>query len=338
MKGGFLSFFTFKMNTTTMTKKVQQYLLISYAFAILIGLVLHFFGLYGADMTNPKYQTGILMIALLLMPSPAFAVLIIEKFQWNTIIERYDLNLKKAVWKDILIMTLSMALLIPLILLGLTYVLGDLLNISGIGNVVTSNEALTAVYVEKYGEAIQSSLNLPPGNPLLTLLPTGIMSSIIAGFTINGLVGLGEELGWRGLLMNEWQRLGWHRMNIMTGIVWGLWHSPIILLGHNYPSYPILGIAMMVVLCISMSYLFAWSRLVGQSVLAPAILHGCFNALAMTIAVLISHSHELIGGAVGLVAALSIYLTYLILKTLTQKKEETARVEMSDFFESQFKK
>lgn len=319
-----------------MNKKVQQYLLLTYGFSITIGLVLHFLGLYGSDLTNPKYQIGMLIIAFFLMPAPAFSVLIIEKFQWKTIVERYDLSFKKADWKRIFMMALSMTALIPLLLLFLTYLLGDVFNVFGIGNVVTNNEVLIANYVEQYGEEIRDSLQLPPASPLLTLLPLSIVSGLAAGFTINGILGLGEELGWRGFLMNEWQRYGWHRMNIMTGIVWGAWHAPIILLGHNYPSYPIIGILMMVVLCISMSYLFAWSRLIGRSVLAPGILHGCFNAIALTMVMLIYNNHELIGGAVGLLSALSIFMVYLILKKIYQKNEIEARNEISDFFNATF--
>lgn len=319
-----------------MTKKVQQYLLITYSISIIIGLILHFFGLYGDDLTNPTYQLGLVIIAVCLMPAPAFAVFIIEKFQWKTIVERYDLSFKKADWKRIFIMALFITTLIPLILLSLTYMLGDVLNIPGIGNVVMTNEILAESYVEKYGEAIRDSLKLPPASPIITILPLGIISAIIAGFTINGVFGLGEELGWRGFLMNEWQRLGWHRMNILTGIVWGAWHTPIILLGHNFPSYPFLGILMMVGLCIPMSYLFAWSRLMGRSVLAPGILHGCFNAIAMTIVMLITNHHELIGGAVGLLSAMSIYAVYLIFKKIYHKKEAEARQDISDFFNSTF--
>lgn len=70
--------------------------------------------------------------------------------------------------------------------------------------------------------------------------------------------GLGEELGWRGYLMPKLVKLiGKPGAVVVGGIIWGLWHFPITLLGHNfgvdYPGYPWLGILMMCILCILMN-------------------------------------------------------------------------------------
>jgi len=116
--------------------------------------------------------------------------------------------------------------------------------------------------------------------------------------------------------MNEWEKYGWHQMNWMTGIVWGLWHAPIIFLGHNYPGHPYLGSLMMVVLAIPMSYLFAYARKKSQSVYAPAILHGAFNGFAPALALFVMGNHPLLGGIVGLMGALSILLSYGLIRLL----------------------
>ena len=48
--------------------------------------------------------------------------------------------------------------------------------------------------------------------------------------TVNGLFGFGEEYGWRGWLADELRPLGPVVANLVTGVLWGLWHTPLILL------------------------------------------------------------------------------------------------------------
>jgi D-alanyl-lipoteichoic acid acyltransferase DltB (MBOAT superfamily) len=43
------------------------------------------------------------------------------------------------------------------------------------------------------------------------------------------------------LLIGLWHGITWNFA------IWGLWHAPVILQGHNYPGYPLLGVLMMVV-------------------------------------------------------------------------------------------
>lgn len=82
----------------------------------------------------------------------------------------------------------------------------------------------------------------------------GFGRKVAAGFTINGLFAFGEEYGWRGVLMDELRPLGTARANVLTGILWGLWHAPIILLGFNYGQQRILGVLTMAIAAIA-----AWS-------------------------------------------------------------------------------
>ena len=62
-------------------------------------------------------------------------------------------------------------------------------------------------------------------------------------FLIGGsILTLGEELGWRGYLQEKLLRkygLIWGF--IILGAIWGYWHLPIILMGYNFPSQPVLG-------------------------------------------------------------------------------------------------
>lgn len=99
----------------------------------------------------------------------------------------------------------------------------------------------------------------------------------------------GEEWGWRGFLMPR--LCEYHSFNtsaLLLGIVWGLWHAPLIAMGHNYGKVwgedslwmVLAAIGAMVVLCIVLSFLFGLIAEKAQSVWPAALAHGCLNGAA----------------------------------------------------------
>src|SRR5699024_7537754 len=74
--------------------------------------------------------------------------------------------------------------------------------------------------------------------PIQTILFTQIINVVVAACFINLIPALGEEIGWRGWLTPQLLPLGVVPTIIITGIIWGLWHTPVLLLGHNYPQLP----------------------------------------------------------------------------------------------------
>ena len=113
---------------------------------------------------------------------------------------------------------------------------------------------------------------------LIVALQIGLAISI-APF-INTIFALGEELGWRGFLLNRLLPLGRWSAILASGVIWGLWHAPAILQGLNYPSRPVLGVGMMVVFTVLLSCILSWLYLQTRSPWAPALGHGAINATA----------------------------------------------------------
>jgi len=80
----------------------------------------------------------------------------------------------------------------------------------------------------------------------MTLSILSIAGGLIAGATVNAVAAFGEEVGWRGLLQREFASMNFWAASALIGVIWGLWHAPIILMGFNYPHHPRAGVLMMI--------------------------------------------------------------------------------------------
>ncbi|HKM94257.1 MAG TPA: CPBP family intramembrane glutamic endopeptidase [Prolixibacteraceae bacterium] len=126
-----------------------------------------------------------------------------------------------------------------------------------------------------------------------------ILQALIAGFTINAVAGFGEESAWRGFMVKEYRHLNFWDAAMRIGIVWGIWHAPLILMGHNYPEHPLIGVGMMTIWCLLVSPLFLYVRLKTKSVIAASIMHGTINASAAIAIVYLAGGNDLTLGITG---------------------------------------
>ena len=66
------------------------------------------------------------------------------------------------------------------------------------------------------------------------------------------------------------------------GVIWGLWHAPLTIIGHNYgvgyPGWPFAGIAAMCVFCTALGIFLTYVTVRTGSCLAAAVGHGAINA------------------------------------------------------------
>jgi membrane protease YdiL (CAAX protease family) len=165
------------------------------------------------------------------------------------------------------------------------------------------------------GQVDPESLNIPSIPVLFAVIIAG---AVVAGATVNLLFSLGEEIGWRGLMFNRLAHLPLHQRVISTGIVWGFWHAPLILMGHNYPAHPVSGVFMMVLFCVVLSYPMDWLRSNSNSVLAPAAFHGMINASAAGLMLFVNPGHEFIGSVVGLAGMLAMLSVYFVQQLISR--------------------
>lgn len=136
-----------------------------------------------------------------------------------------------------------------------------------------------------------------PVHPALLSLGQGMLT----GLTVNAVIALGGEIGWRGLLHKELApSRGLRRTALVTGLVWGVWQAPLVLQGFNYPEHPLAGALMQVLFCVLAAPVCTWLRARSGSVVPAAIFLGTLNATAFLPAMLTRGGSDLTLGILGL--------------------------------------
>jgi membrane protease YdiL (CAAX protease family) len=126
---------------------------------------------------------------------------------------------------------------------------------------------------------------LPPETPLSPELLVGVqlLAALTIGPAINTLFAFGEEFGWRGYLLPKLLPLGPRVAVLVVGVVWGVWHWPIVAMGYNYgvgyPGAPWTGMLAMVAMTTATGTFLAWVTLRSGSVWPAALGHGAINAV-----------------------------------------------------------
>jgi len=159
----------------------------------------------------------------------------------------------------------------------------------------------------------QIALSLP------IVVTVQILAGILVGPLINTLFAVGEELGWRGFLLPELLPLGQNRAILISGLIWGVWHTPVILQGHNYPEAPVLGIFLMTAFTILLGAFLSWLYFKTGSPWAPALGHGSVNAVAALSVIFFSEVNITYGATLTSISGLIVLLVIISSMYLTGK-------------------
>ncbi len=182
--------------------------------------------------------TGEMGYAAFLMWVPAFAALIAKLTYFRK--EKHALLFAKSKIKYILL-----AVLLPLIYLGVPYLIYWMIN--------------------------PGSMRIEWGIQVLVMAVIGIVISM--------LTALGEEIGWRGFLVPRlltW--LGLEKTLLLTGLIWGLWHCPLLISGIYMPGTPNwFKVPMFLIIIGAVGVMIGILTLRAKSVWPAAIMHAAHN-------------------------------------------------------------
>lgn len=275
------------------SRKLIIFILCAFLPMVAIGVIMHLFGGSPAGLSadvmteNPtKAIVGIILSAGAML-LPMIAVIITQLLSKEPVLKGLDISFKINRWWFI------GWLLMPVIAV---MVLGVTLLMPG------------AVWSPD-NDTIQTALeSLPAGIGVWGMLAITLFSGLYAGITINGIFAFGEEIAWRGYLLKLLKGKKFMTTALLTGTIWGLWHAPIILNGHNYPQHPVIGVLMMIVFCVLLTPMLMYFRQKSGSVIVPAIMHGTFNGVVGITLILVTPANDLLYGASGLAGFITLAL------------------------------
>jgi len=275
-------------------KKVGLFVGITFSLSWFIAIL--FFAL-GGKWNTPAAQ----ITAMVIMFMPMTSAIIVQKFIYKEPLKPLGVSFKLNRW------WLLAWLLPPLIAFA---TIGVSLLIPG----VAYSPEMTGFFERFVGivppEQIQQMKDQMASFPI-SIFWIALIEGLFAGITINAVAGFGEELGWRGFLLREFRHMSFWKSSVIIGLIWGIWHLPLILQGHNYPQHPVEGVFMMILWCLLLAPIFSYIRVRSKSVIAAAIIHGSLNGTAgLSIMVIEGGSDLIVGvtGAAGLVVLLIVNL------------------------------
>jgi membrane protease YdiL (CAAX protease family) len=138
-----------------------------------------------------------------------------------------------------------------------------------------------------------------------------IVAALTVAPIINGLIAFGEEFGWRAYLLPKLTPLGSRSAVVLSGVIWGVWHWPILAMGYNYgfdyPGFPWTGMLAFLAFTVGAGTFLSALTVREGSVWPASIGHGAINAIAGVALLFVAGQPESLLGPtpVGLLAALA---------------------------------
>jgi len=141
---------------------------------------------------------------------------------------------------------------------------------------------------------------------------------------LNAVPSFGEEWGWRGWLLPRLRRYGVWRAILISGVVWGLWHAPLTLLGYNYALLGPWAALMFVPFCIVFGAILGWTRWFTGSVWPSVVGHGVLNGSTGLVLLFGAAGQQVNFALVGPIGVIGIVLLAVIAVLLFRFGDVTA--------------
>jgi len=279
------------------TNNRKAFIFVSLTFVLSYLLIFLYLALGGKWI-----MPGSLIVATSYMFIPMIVVIIVQKVMYKELVkEPMGISFKVNRW-------FLVAWLLPVFIAFAT--LGVSLLLPGVEyspEMAGIFERFESILTPEQLEQMKAQADAFPLHPFWI----GLLQGLVAGISINAIAGFGEELGWRGFLQKELGYLGFWKSSVAIGLIWGVWHAPIILQGHNYPEHPQAGVFVMILFTLLLSPIFSYVRLKAKSVIAVAIIHGSLNATVGLPLMVIKGGNDLTVGVTGLAGFIVLALTNL---------------------------
>lgn len=108
--------------------------------------------------------------------------------------------------------------------------------------------------------------------------------ALTAGTLVSCISAFGEEVGWRGYMVARLVQAGVARADVVSGVIWAVWHVPLILWGgYAVGEYPLLSALLFVGTIVPAALLYFRWRMASGSVWPAVIAHGSWNVVIQSV-------------------------------------------------------
>jgi len=140
-------------------------------------------------------------------------------------------------------------------------------------------------------------------------VPTGrlfiyLLEAMVAGLSLNALLALGSEIGWRGFLMQQLQKLHFFRKTLYIGLIWGIWLVPYVM-DAAMNLFFVFKALLIILYAILSSFFLNYIRLKSESIIAVAIMSGTLSVLSVFDGVIYYFSNPFTSGLFGIAGIIS---------------------------------
>jgi len=120
--------------------------------------------------------------------------------------------------------------------------------------------------------------------PTATLILFVVLTATI-GLVAKTSRALGEEIGWRGFLVPELNKVvGFTGVSLISGLMWAVYHFPVLLFGDYNKGTPAwYSLTCFTLMVVADSFVLAWLTLRSKSLWPAAIFHGSHNLFIQSI-------------------------------------------------------
>lgn len=193
-------------------------------------------------------------------------------------------------------------------------------------------------YVKLLIEAQGTGMKITDEQIRMVVLMQILMGVFLSPF-LNIINCFGEEWGWRGYLLPKMlKRFKVVPTLLITGVIWGLWHAPLTVMGHNYGlgyrGFPVTGILAMCVFCIVIGILLSYVTIKTNSCIPAIMGHGTingFSAVGMYFTSLENPYNVFLGPApTGLIGGAGFFIAAAVLLYLLYKEEKQGYSSQGD--------
>lgn len=255
------------METKVDTRRTFLFLGLAFTIAWLTGLVIYLTGGLANGLKIGPVPLSLILLAVPYMWAPATANILTHLFTHED-------------WKDVGLR--------PHFRSGWPYwlmawVLPGLLTIAG---AIVFFLLFPQYFDPRLAQLQQSLLKSPVFSRISpwTVVAIEALAGILISPIVNSWATFGEEFGWRAYLLPKLLPLGWRKSMLLIGVIWGVWHWPVIFMGYeygiSYPGYPWLGPLLFIWITFCFGVLLAWLTLRAGSIWPAVIGHAAINGIA----------------------------------------------------------